>query len=237
MTTSEKSKEGKDVKEVVLPDVGVIVFYTPGANEPLATENAAGLPAMVVSQSETQITIVVFDANGNIHPRHNVSMAEDEGNPPGMGPYCTTALKVIPPPPEPVAPTLNAVSPASAEVGSAEIELELAGEGFTNTSKIYFDGAPVETRYYSETTITTMIKPELATEPETVDVTVKNGDLESAAVQFELIAKPEVEPVKPVTYDSATPEPETPPLSRRQEMGGSGGMAADADIVRPKTKR
>jgi hypothetical protein len=258
------------------PTIGQIVYYTPGANEPILTQDAGGLPAMVVNANEEgdRLNLVVFDSEGNVHARRNVTMLDsappakkakrgkdvkdvkdvkegEEGEeaepkngeavepwPPVMGPYAMAARKEIVVP-EVKPPTLASLTPDKTVCGSPEFELECAGTGFTALSVIHMGTVPVITRYYSPEMVTTMVQPESAAPGET-EVKIVNGELESEKLTVTFEPAPVVEPAPPIVVDSEPkpPDPEPPPpLSRRQEMGGSGGLAADAEIVRPKTKR
>jgi hypothetical protein len=249
---------------MTIPAIGEIVFYTPGLNEPISTQDAGGLPAIVVFSAgdEGPLNLAVFDSQGKMHQRLNVSMLEstppdkaakegEEGEerpepepwPPVMGPYCMAERKEVVPPPEPEAPVLNSINPASAVMGGSEVELECSGTGFTALSQIAINGAVVPTRFYSDEMITTMITPAAATGPETAEITVKNGELESAPQTFTMEAAPVVEPPPPEITDS-DPHPAHPielpgeePAAKRGKVHEAAARLEGESSDRPTRRR
>jgi hypothetical protein len=202
----------RDAKDAPLATVGQMVFYTPGKDEPTMTENAAGVPAVVASvQDNGTVTLTVFESSGQVLSRKGVAppALDDDGKPPLMGPYYMEALKDITPP-EPVTPTLTSITPNKAKIGSADLELECAGTGFTNASRVTANGAEVATRFYSDTMVTTILKPSQATKPGTYPITVKNGELETAPQSFTFDPADVVEPTPPETYPQPLPVPPAP---------------------------
>jgi len=207
---AEKRDEKRDAKAEAkeapapLAAVGTIVFYTPGKDEPTATENAAGVPAMVVANQESgSMTLVVFDSDGKVLVRKGVSapVLGEDGKPPGIGPYAMTELKDITPP-EPVAPVLASLDPAHGQIGGPDVEMSCVGTGFTTTSVIMFAGNPEPIRYYGPESISTMIRMSLGWGEGPVPVTVKNGELETAPLEFtfdpaEVVEQPPAQRIPP----------------------------------------
>jgi len=89
-----------------------------------------------------------------------------------------------PPEPEPVQPTLTSLDPATAELNTGDVTMHCIGTGFTESSVIMFAGQPEPIVFISDTDITTIIKTDLPWGPATLDVSVKNGYLESEVLQF-----------------------------------------------------
>jgi IPT/TIG domain-containing protein len=97
-----------------------------------------------------------------------------------------------PEPPEPdVAPTLDTLSPSTAELGSADFTLHLLGADFTPSSVIMFAGQPEPIVFVSDEEITTVVKPSLGWGAVSVPVLVKNGVEESASLDFTFTEAPE----------------------------------------------
>jgi hypothetical protein len=96
---------------------------------------------------------------------------------------------VAPTPPEPAAPpVITGISPNTAEIGSADIEMTVSGTGFTSTSVITFIGLDEPTDFFSETSLGTGVKPSLFVSAQLCPVTVRNGDVHSNSVDFEFTA-------------------------------------------------
>jgi len=112
--------------------------------------------------------------------------------PPGAG--AGTGEEVVHPPgsipegpiTEEEAPTIEALEPDEAEVGSADIVLEVTGTGFTEQSVVQFNAEDRPTEYISETELTITVQPSQWSDG-VVPVRVKNGDQLSEPVEFEFI--------------------------------------------------
>jgi len=65
--------------------------------------------------------------------------------------------------------------------------MHVHGTGFTEQSVIYFNGLQEPTTFVSETEVTTGVKPSLFTVPAVCPVTVRNGEHESDALEFEFL--------------------------------------------------
>jgi len=96
---------------------------------------------------------------------------------------------VGPTPPVPAAPpVITSISPNTAEIGSADIEMIVTGTGFTSSSIITFIGLDEPTDFFSETSVGTGVKPSLFVSAQLCPVTVRNGDVHSNSVDFEFTA-------------------------------------------------
>ena len=86
------------------------------------------------------------------------------------------------------APDLESLDPDEADAGdAADIVMHVHGTGFTEQSVIYFNGLQEPTTFVSETEVTTGVKPSLFTVPAVCPVTVRNGEHESDALEFEFL--------------------------------------------------
>jgi len=87
------------------------------------------------------------------------------------------------------APDLErSLDPDEADAGDAtDIVMHVHGTGFTEQSVIYFNGLQEPTTFVSETEVTTGVKPSLFVVPAVCPVTVRNGEHESDALEFEFL--------------------------------------------------
>ena len=86
------------------------------------------------------------------------------------------------------APDLESLDPDEADAGDpADIVMHVHGTGFTEQSVIYFNGLQEPTTFVSETEVTTGVKPSLFTVATVCPVTVRNGEHESDALEFEFL--------------------------------------------------
>ena len=76
---------------------------------------------------------------------------------------------------------------SGAEIGDPDVEMRVAGEGFTETCVITFNGGDEPTTFVSETEVSTMVKPSTATTSGTYPITVKRGAEESAPLGFTFV--------------------------------------------------
>jgi hypothetical protein len=89
---------------------------------------------------------------------------------------------------EDAAPDLESLDPDEADAGDAtDIVMHVHGTGFTEQSVIYFNGLQEPTTFVSETEVTTGVKPSLFVVPAVCPVTVRNGEHESDALEFEFL--------------------------------------------------
>jgi hypothetical protein len=99
------------------------------------------------------------------------------------------------------APDIESLDPDEVDAGDAtDITMHVHGTGFTEESVITFNGLDEPTVFVSETEVTTIVKPSLFTVPAVCPVTVKNGALESDALEFEFL------------------DPEDPPAARETKQ-------------------
>jgi hypothetical protein len=89
-------------------------------------------------------------------------------------------------------PTITMLEPAEAEVGGSDIELHVIGTAFTADTQIIFNGGQEPTTHYSDTDISTVVKPSLVSEAVIVPVLVRNATGESNPLDFEFF---EYEPI------------------------------------------
>jgi len=94
----------------------------------------------------------------------------------------------IPPEPEPPATTLTSLNPATASVDDADLQLSCIGTGFTDGSKIIFNGSEVPTAFVSDTELTTTVSPMAQAGPGSVPVFVQTGTENTEQLQFEFTA-------------------------------------------------
>jgi IPT/TIG domain len=102
------------------------------------------------------------------------------------GPIPEDLAPVTPPEPEPNpdAPTITSLAPATAVIGSTDFTMRVLGTNFIETSVITFNGGDEATEFVSDTELTTGIKPSTAGTPGDYPVQVKNGTLVSNYVNF-----------------------------------------------------
>lgn len=92
--------------------------------------------------------------------------------------------------PEIPAPTVSALDPNSAEVGSRGIIMKVTGTNFTPNSRIVFNGGEEQTTFVSATELRTLVRPWTASGPWTVPVTVRTEGRESGPVNFSFTEPP-----------------------------------------------
>jgi hypothetical protein len=95
-----------------------------------------------------------------------------------------------PVPPEPPEPTtsLDELDPVSASLDAPDTLLTCTGTGFTEGSKIIFNGAEVPTAFVSNTELTTTIAPQGQAGPAVVPVFIQTGAEASNQQSFEFTA-------------------------------------------------
>jgi hypothetical protein len=81
-------------------------------------------------------------------------------------------------------PILTQLVPSAAAIGDPPVVMTVNGSGFTSQSIIVFNGGDEPTTFVSDTELSTVIKPSLASAPGTVPVTVRNGPLVSEPRNF-----------------------------------------------------
>jgi IPT/TIG domain len=88
---------------------------------------------------------------------------------------------------QPVSPTLTSLTPNTAIVGDADLDVTLAGTDFSASSVVLVDGSEEDAEFVSDTQLTLTLSPASAVEGP-VSVTVKNGTLESSPLDFTFTA-------------------------------------------------
>jgi hypothetical protein len=117
-------------------------------------------------------------------------------------------------------PDITSLDPDEADAGDAvDVTMRVTGTGFTEESVITFNGLDEPTVFVSETEVTTIVKPSLFTVPAVCPVTVKNGALESDALEFEFL------------------DPEDPPAARETKQTTRRAKPKPAKKAKKKGKR
>jgi hypothetical protein len=84
-----------------------------------------------------------------------------------------------------VKPVITALDPDTCAIGGEDFTLYITGEGFSESTEIYFANQPEPTTLNADGTVSTGVKPSLWGSPVTVGVGVHNGTLVSNIVNFE----------------------------------------------------
>jgi hypothetical protein len=113
-------------------------------------------------------------------------------------------LAAIPPePPEPVdeAPVLSTIAPSTSLIQVGDLEVTITGTGFTAGSVLVWNGADDTCQFVDETTLTTIVKTDMASVASEVSVAVRNGAQASNALMFSFTeAEPEPDPQQERTF-------------------------------------
>jgi hypothetical protein len=119
-------------------------------------------------------------------------------------------------------PDITSLDPDEADAGDAtDIVMHVYGSGFTPESKIFFNGLEEPTVFVDETEVTTGVKPSLFVVPAVCPVTVRNGDLESDALEFEFL-DPEDPPAARETKQTtrrSKPKPKAAKKAKKAKKG------------------
>jgi IPT/TIG domain len=81
-------------------------------------------------------------------------------------------------------PTVDSLSPDTAACGDDDLQMVVTGTGFTEISKIVFNGYDEPTALLSPTQVRTNVKPSLFAVPVALPVQVRNGSKYSNMVDF-----------------------------------------------------
>jgi hypothetical protein len=101
----------------------------------------------------------------------------------------------LPPDPEPgEEPVLNSINPSSARIGSADVEMNVNGNKFTETSIIYFNGGIEPTTFISSDQLRTTVKPSTAEVAGSFPVWVQQGSYQTDQKTFTFLPENEEEP-------------------------------------------
>lgn len=90
--------------------------------------------------------------------------------------------------PQPASPTLTALTPNTAVLGSEDVTMVCTGTGFTPQSVINFNTVDEPIVFISETEISTVVKPSIDWGEVAAPVFVKNGSLASETLEFTFTA-------------------------------------------------
>jgi len=126
----------------------------------------------------------------------NVFVPEGPPGGPLQGSSMSGAIpeSVVPPTPEPpepgpdpepgLEPTVEYLAPAEAVCGSTDFTMRVVGTNFTDTSIIVFNRGEENTVFVSDTDLTTIVKPSLASIAAALPVLVRQGTYDSNEVMF-----------------------------------------------------
>lgn len=90
----------------------------------------------------------------------------------------------VSPPTALAAPVLASLNPATIVIGYPPLSVDLIGTGFTEISRIDWNGGIEPTTFVSPTRLRTLLDPRTASGPFTIPVAVLNGSLRSNEVDF-----------------------------------------------------
>ena len=82
------------------------------------------------------------------------------------------------------APTVTSIAPDTAVVGDPDLTLTVNGTNFTENTKVIFNGGEEATQFVSDTEVSTVVKPSLASGPAVVPVGVANSGYPSGTLDF-----------------------------------------------------
>jgi hypothetical protein len=95
-------------------------------------------------------------------------------------------LKEEQPPVPPL--VVGSLAPAQATIGDPDFTLFVIGQGFTESSVIFFAGNEEPTTLNGDGTLSTAVKPSLWGAPVVVQCSVRNGSVSSNEIDFEFLA-------------------------------------------------
>ena len=148
--------------------------FKTGLRDLVREARAAGIPALDISlavQAAADMTAAPVPPNSEpIVP----ATPGEGGGPPPIGTQ---------PPPIGAPGTVTGCSPTSAQIGAADLLLTVNGSGFTDDSKIMFNGGEEPTTLVSSRKLTTIVKPSTASTPGMYPVEV-TGCQGSATFEF-----------------------------------------------------
>ena len=155
---------------------------------PNSVVNWAGAPLGTTYVSSTQLQAAITSQLRALSGTFPLTVAT-----PGVAPSSATPFTV--------SPVLLTVSPLSASIGGAAVNLTAAGVGFTRNSVLTFNAAALSTIYVSSTTLTAVI-PAAAlrtTGAATVLVSDSTGTGHSLAQSFAIFAPPAIATISPTS--------------------------------------
>ena len=115
------------------------------------------------------------------------------------------------------APIVTSLEPTECTLGDADFTIAVSGTGFYEQSTIVFAGQDEPTTLESDGTLTTGVNMAVWHGPDTVQVGVRNGPIESNTMPFTFKAAPEADTA--VAEEGADPDELEDELEQAQEEG------------------
>jgi hypothetical protein len=114
------------------------------------------------------------------------------------------------PPEEGAAPVLASLEPVELSIDAPDTTVLCKGSGFTEESKIIWNGGEEPTTFVDAASVSTLVKPSTVSPdlelPFSLPVLVRTGDQETAELQFTFVAAAEP-PAEPPVVDNTLPIP------------------------------
>lgn len=124
--------------------------------------------------------------------------------------------------PMPNPPSISSLTPSSCNCGDPDFTLVVSGTGFYPGSTIVFSGNDEPTTLNGDGTLSTIVKPSLWINPDTVDVQVRNATVVSNTVEFTFnapSAERSIEPVHAHHEAGADPDELEDEIEQAEEEG------------------
>jgi hypothetical protein len=115
------------------------------------------------------------------------------------------------------APVVTSLEPTECTLGDADFTIAVSGTGFYEQSTIVFAGQDEPTTLESDGTLTTGVNMAVWQGPDTVQVGVRNGPIESNTLPFTFNAAPEADTA--ATEEGADPDELEDELEQAREEG------------------
>jgi hypothetical protein len=115
------------------------------------------------------------------------------------------------------APVVTSLEPTECTLGDADFTITVSGTGFYEQSTIVFAGQDEPTTLESDGTLTTGVNMAMWQGPDTVQVGIRNGPIESNTLPFTFNAAPEADAAS--TEDGADPDELEDELEQAREEG------------------
>ena len=84
----------------------------------------------------------------------------------------------------PLTPVIESIEPEEVAIGSDDIFFYVQGQNFTDESVMSFAGHDEPTTLEDDGRLSTIVKPSLWANPDTVKVSIRNGNMTSNEVDF-----------------------------------------------------
>jgi len=117
------------------------------------------------------------------------------------------------------APVVTGLEPTECTLGDADFTIAVSGTGFYEQSTIVFAGQDEPTTLESDGTLTTGVNMAVWQGPDTVQVGVRNGPIESNTMPFTFNAAPEADVTAATEDDGADPDELEDEIEQSQEEG------------------